>query len=212
MKGLYARFTEKLGKKKLEEMVWREDMPELVLELLRKRVRDKLRWHFKQSGQLVPCASPRSDDVDGIEHVSCVLYFGSLQTPAGELHKQTAAIIADADKWVSYYIKNFPKQLDPHKKAGISHSSPLWYTEPLVPRLQPRLRFPPLDFKTTIWRGRKVAVYSLYDLLGEEKARELIDGSRFEAERCLVMKTGRHSVPVEMLLMQLQMYLAEPTP
>lgn len=187
-------------------------MPELVLELLRKRALNKLRWHFTQPGRLTTCANPIGGDFDGIEDVSCVLYLESLKTHADDLHVESAAIVADIEKWSSYFIKGFPKLVDPHEKEGVTHRSPVWYTEPLIPRLQTRSRFPPLEFKKTKWQGKKVAVYSLHDLLGEDKTRELVQGSQYKGETCVVMKRGRHNVPVELLLMQLQSYLAEPGP
>lgn len=53
-------------------------------------------------------------------------------------------------------------------------------------------------------------MYSLLDLLGEEKARELVGGekSQYKTETCVVVKRARHNVPVEVLLMQLQAYTA----
>lgn len=192
--------------------MWREDMSDLILALLRKRVADKLKWNFSRTGRLLPCHSPASDHISAFENVSCVLYIPSLRTHADELQNEAANIADEVDKRVDYYLKQFPKQLDPHKRKGASHPSSKWRSEPLVPRLLPRLRFSPLEFKTTEWRRKRVAVYSLYDLLGEEHLQDVIQGSKYEGERCLVLKSGRHNVPVEMLLMQLQAYLAEPGP
>lgn len=187
-------------------------MADLIAELMRKQLAKKLRWHFERSGQLVSCLSPSPSDVEGVEDVSCVLYLGSLKTQADEVQGKAKEIADKVEYWTGYYVKGFPGLLDPHKKPGVGHKAPSWYTEPLVPRLQPRLRFPPLEFPTAVWRGRKVALYSLVNLLGEERARELVSGTRWEAERCVVVKRGRHSVSVEMGLMQLQAYLAKPGP
>jgi hypothetical protein len=193
-------------------MVWREDMPTLILDLLQKQTADALRWHFNWSGRLTPCASPRSEDIEEIDDVSSILYLGSLRTHVDALHSQVADITAEGEKWASYFSKGFPQWTDPHKAPGVTHFSPAWYAEPLVPRLQPRLRFPRLEFKTTVWRRRRVAVYSLPDMLGEERTRELVRESKHPGERCLVMKRGRHNVPVEILLMRMQAYVAEPGP
>ncbi|KAF2685617.1 hypothetical protein K458DRAFT_300451 [Lentithecium fluviatile CBS 122367] len=211
-RGLYPRLVEKLGKGAVEKMVWREDMPALVLELLRKKVAGKLGWYFARSGALVPCSSPRREDLEGLEDVSCVLYLGSLRTRADDLQAEVAEMTAEGEKWVSYFTKGFAKYVDPHKAPGVTHSPPHWFVEPVAPRLQPRVRFPPLEFKTTLWRGRKVPVYSLPDMLSEEMTRELIRGSKHQNERCLVMKMGEHNVAPQILLMQLQAYLAEPGP
>jgi hypothetical protein len=211
-RGLYGRLMQKFTQKEAENLVWREDMAKLVLDLMRKRVKEKLAWWFGWRGRMVECASPRTEDLEGLEDVSCVLYLGSLRTRADKFQEQVAAIGAESEKWTSYFVHVFQKYADPHSAEGVTHRSPPWYVEPLVPRLKPRIRFPPLEFKTTVWRGRKVPVYSLLDLLGEEKLKELVEGSEYEGARCLVLKRGRQNVPLEMLLMQLQAYLAEPGP
>lgn len=193
-------------------MVWREDMPDLILSLLRKNLLNKLRWHFKQSGQMVACASPRKEDIEQIDDVSCVLYFGSLKLHADELHDWSLAILKEVEFQAKYWAGRHNEARDPHLLQSATHSPPVWWRGPLVPELQPRIRFPPLEFKTTDWRGMKVAVYSLTDLLGEDSMRELVRGSKFDGERCVVLRRGRHNVPVELGLMQLQAYLVTPGP
>lgn len=145
-----------------------------------------------------------------------MLLYGSLKTRAHAIQEEVAGIVAEAHKWSMYFRAGFGFRLDPHEtpKKGISkatHNIPSWY-EPLVPQLAPRAQFPPLEFPTTKWRGRKVALYSLTDMLGEERAKELVAGKGHEGERCWAVKRGRQNVPAEMLLMQLQSYIAEPGP
>ncbi|CAG5144629.1 uncharacterized protein ALTATR162_LOCUS1578 [Alternaria atra] len=211
-RALYARMTEKFGGHNLKKMVWREDMPDFVLEIMRKRLDSKLSWNFGFRGRLIPVASPRTEDIESVEDVSCVLIFRSLRTRADDLQKQVDQNMTELEKWSNYFTKSFEAKLDPHAAPGVTHSSPHWYTGPVVSRLQPRVQFPELEFHTTVWRGKKVAVYSLTDLLGEDKAQELIKGSQYVDERCVVMKAARHNVPVEILLMQLQAYIAQPGP
>lgn len=191
-------------------------MPALLLELLQKRVVDKLAWWYKWQGRLVPVPSLFPSDLDEVEEVSCVLFYGSLKTRADEILAEVSAIVAEADKWSVYFRHGYGSYFDPHEKpkGGMpkaTHKPPMWY-EPLIPRLAARAQFPPLEFTTTKWRGRKVALYSLTDMLGEERARDLVAGTEYEGDRCWVMKRARHNVPVELLLMQLQGYLAEPGP
>jgi hypothetical protein len=210
--GLYHRLATKLGKK-VDKIVWREDMPELILTLLRKKLVEKLRWFFNGSLSFVPCASPRAQDIEHVEDVTCVLYFGTLKTHADEIQAQANAILTEATDIAKYYTTKYLEQLDPHKAKGVTHNPPGWWKGPVVPRLQPRVMFPPLEFRTTVWRGQHVAVYSLYDLLGEEKLQELLKGSLYEKERCLVVRRARNKVmPVTLLLAQLQSYLANTGP
>ncbi|KAF2870938.1 hypothetical protein BDV95DRAFT_628861 [Massariosphaeria phaeospora] len=209
--GLNERFTQKLGRK-IGKMVWREDMSDLILSLLQKNLLNKLRWHFRQPGRLLPCASPRPEDIDAIEELSCVLFFGSLKTGADAVHVQAQHIMREAESLTQEYSKILVKHLDPHRAKTTTHSAPFWYPGPLVPRLQPRLRFPPLELRTTDWKGRRVPVYSLLDLLGEDKLQELLQDSSLEGATCVGIRPGRHNVPVETLLLQLQAFLAVPGP
>lgn len=187
-------------------------MPELILSLLRKKLLDKLKWYFRRKGHLVPCQSPRREDVEALEGVSCVIYFGTLKTRADELQTQTKQIANEVEDLAKGYAESLKARLDPHKAQHVTHHPPTWWKGPLVPHLQYRARFPLLEFKTTDWRGSKVAVYSLYDLLGEDGLGELLKGSNFENKRCVVIRRGRHNVPVELLFMQLQAFLAVPGP
>jgi hypothetical protein len=211
-KGLYARITEKLGSSSLKKMVWREDLPELILGLMQDQLLKKLSWSFGFRGRLIPVASPRAEDIEHVDDVSCVLIFGSLRTRANDFHDRARTIIDEMDKWSSYVAKGFEDKLDPHAAPDVTHKSPSWYVEPLVPRLQSRVRYPELDFKTTLWRGKKVAVYSLTDLLGNDKAQQLISARKYDGERCVVVKRARQNVSVELALMQLQAYIARPGP
>jgi hypothetical protein len=205
---LYARMEEKLGSSSFKKMIWREDMPDLILDLMQKQLVKKLSWNFGFRGRLTPVASPRTEDIEHVEDVSCVLIFRSLRTYADDVHDRAQDLVAEMDKWASYVAKQYADKLDPHAAPGVTHRSPSWFVEPLVPRLQPRIQYPELQFNSTMWQGKKVALYSLTDMLGEEKARQLIEGSQYAGAKCVVLKSVRHNVPIEILLMRLQAYIA----
>ncbi|KAL5116810.1 hypothetical protein ACEQ8H_005291 [Pleosporales sp. CAS-2024a] len=211
-RGIYSRMEEKLGSDLLKRMVWREDTPELILELMQKELVKKLSWNLSFRGRLTPVASPMAEDIKNVANVSCVLVFGSLRTRADILHDRAKEIAFEMHKWASYMAKSFPDKLDPHASPDVTHHAPSWYHGPMVPRLQPRSEFPELEFRTTVWRGARVAVYSLTDLLGEDKARQLLDASQYTKENCVVVKRARHNVPIELLLMRLQAYIARSRP
>ncbi|KAJ4990777.1 hypothetical protein SVAN01_03786 [Stagonosporopsis vannaccii] len=210
---MFPRLLDKMRPGELDKMVWREDMPQLILALMRKRVVDRLAWNFSFRGRLIPVASPRTEDIESVDDVSTVLIFGSLRTRADDCQDRCEAISAELEKWASYFGLYFGSRFDPHSSPDVTHKAPYWY-QPLVPHMQPRLQFPELEFKTTTWRGHKVAVYSLTDLLGPEMARELTEGpkSKYAGQRCVAIKRARHNAPVELLLMQLQAYIAKPGP
>jgi hypothetical protein len=211
-RGVYARMEEKLGATNTKKMVWREDLPEFILDLMQQQLIKKLSWSFGFRGRLTPVASPGAGDIDHVDNVSCVLMFGSLRTRADHFQDRTNDMAAELDKWTSYIVKSYADKLDPHASRAVTHSSPAWFLGPLVAHLQPRLRFAELEFRSTDWRGKKVALYSLADLLGEDKARVLVAESKYAGERCVVVKEARHNVPIEILLMRLQAYLARPGP
>jgi hypothetical protein len=208
-RGLYARMEQKLGAADIKKMVWREDLPDLILDLMQKQLVKKLSWNFAWRGRLIPVGSPASDDIIHVDGASCVLIFRSLHTRADDIEDRAKALMAEMDKWSLYVAQNFA-DLDPHNSPNVTHRSPAWYVEPLVPRLRPRTQFPEFDFKSTVWRGRKIALYSLTDLLGEEKTHELLKDSEYTGEKCVVLKEAKHNVPVEILLMRLQAYVARP--
>ncbi|KAF2827259.1 hypothetical protein CC86DRAFT_208780 [Ophiobolus disseminans] len=211
-KGIYSRMEAKYGSSNVKNMVWREDLPDLILDLMQKQLIKKISWNLGFRGRLAPVASPRSEDIEHVDDVSCILFFGSLRTRADDVHDHASEIVLEMDKWSSYVAKAFADKLDPHAAPEVTHSSPSWFVEPIVPRLQPRLRCPELEFKNTTWRGQKVPVYSLADLLGENRARQLITDSEYKGEKCVVMKTVRHNLIVQILLMRLQAYIAQPGP
>ncbi|KAF2443920.1 hypothetical protein P171DRAFT_413527 [Karstenula rhodostoma CBS 690.94] len=213
-KALSARYAPLLGPRGMAQLVWRKDMPEFLLGMLRARAEDKLGWWFKWRGRLIPVASPAPEHLADVDDAACVLLYGSLRTRADAVLAEANAIVAEADRSAAYYRAGFAKYFDTHvrpppNQPRATHYTPAWF-EPLVPRLAPRAQFPPLEFPTTRWRGRKVAMYSLTDMLGAERAAALVGGTQYEGEACWVMKRGRQTVGVEMLLGQLQSYLAEP--
>ncbi|KAH7393913.1 hypothetical protein DE146DRAFT_616439 [Phaeosphaeria sp. MPI-PUGE-AT-0046c] len=207
---IYMRMVEKHGSGNLKKAIWREDLPDLITDLMRKQLVKTLSWSFSFKGRLTPVASPRTEDLEDVEDVSCVLIYRSLRTPANDVHDRCKDIMTEMDKWSNYVAKTYADKLDPHASPDVTHTSPNWYYEPLVPRLQPRLHFPELEFHSTTWRGRKIALYSLTDLLGADEAQRLVRESQYASERCVVMKNARHNAPIQILLMRLQAYIAQP--
>jgi hypothetical protein len=201
-----------VGSVQLQKTVWREDMPDFILSLMRKQLLDKLNWYFKEPKRLFPCASPLPEDISDVKDVSCILYLGTLKAAADELQAKALAISNQLESYAVAFADIMKDHLDPHRTKAVTHNSPSWWRGPVVPRLQPTLLYPPLEFKTTVWRGSRVPVYSLYDLLGEEQMRDLVQDSLFKDEKCLAVKRARHNVPLELLLMQMQAYLASPGP
>lgn len=206
------RFRQNMGDAD-KRMVWREDLVQLVLSRFQQPIIQKLRYFFERpGGQLVQCGSPLTSDIEatGLDDVSCVLYLGSLKTPADKIQAKSIDIMVAVDQLIYGFKKKHTALVDPHTKAN--HNSPAWYKGPLLPTLLPRLRYPPLEFKTTRWRDQEVSVYSLPDLLGEENTKELVMGTQFEDAGCIVMRRRRNNTATQLLLMQLQGFLATPGP
>lgn len=212
-RALYPHMMNKLSGLGLKKMVWREDMPDLVCDLMQKEIVRKLSWYFTWKGALTPVSSPRQEDTDHVDDVSCVLAIGSLRTRADSLtNVDVRNVTLNLDSLASHIAKRYQKHLDPHASSNVTHASPPWYSEPLIARLKPRLRFPEPEFRTTYWRGKKIPVYSLTDLLGKDRVQQLMEGSRYQGARYLVIKQTRNNVPIGLLLMRLQAYVALPVP
>ncbi|KAF2018502.1 hypothetical protein BU24DRAFT_421485 [Aaosphaeria arxii CBS 175.79] len=210
--GVYRRITEKFGGK-VGKITWREDMPDLVHSLLQKRLLRQLDKQFKHGGsRLVPCDTPHSESLNHLEEVSCILYFKSLKTHANDIHDRANNIIEACHDHARAYSIISQDYLDPHKATGAKHFAPIWWKGPVIPLLQPRIRFPPLDMPTTLWRGSRVPLYSLQDLLGEDGLRQLLVKSRFKDETCVVAKRSQYSTSMELSLLKLQAYTAIPRP
>lgn len=97
-KGTYSRMTEKLGPSNMKKLVWREDLPDLILDLMQKQLVKKLSWNFGFRGRLTPVASPRTKDIESIDDVSCVLIFRSLRTRADDVQDLAEETYDEMDK------------------------------------------------------------------------------------------------------------------
>jgi hypothetical protein len=197
--------ADNLGPTAFSKIVWREDMPALLLSMLRKQLVTSLRWFFgRRSNFLVPCKSTSPVDLDGIDDVSCILYLHTLTTEVDRLHAEMLKIVLTVEREADKIAKRHRQTYSSSKKS----SEP----PPHVPRLKPSLRFPPLNFPTTRWRGQSVPVYSLFDLLGEDHMAELLKDTKFQDERWLVIRASRVTRAVQTRLLQLQVYCAKYEP
>ncbi|KAH7137986.1 hypothetical protein B0J11DRAFT_563038 [Dendryphion nanum] len=209
--NLPERLTAKLSSS-TAKLVWREDMADLIESLMQKNVAEQLKWHFKHSGsRMVGVGSLRAEEIKDIDDVSCILSLRNLKTTADTLQAQSTKIVSICDDYARQTRSLLSPILDPHK-GNNPFPPPQWYKAPVVPQLHPRLRYPPLEFSTAEWRGRRVAVYGLVELLGAERVKEVLAGTRFEGVDWVVVRGSRHHVSLEMMLLRLQMYLAVPGP
>jgi hypothetical protein len=209
-KGLGPRNSERIGKANIKNLIWRADMDELLRDLLRGVVVRSLRW------SLVHPMTNGVGKCDGMEHletlddVACVLRIWSqprqaILDAAEEVEACIARCDALADK-----LRNFEKWVRRRQgKGGLRDFNVP--TQVLVstsiPRLNPELRNPALEFPTVPYRDKRIPLYCLVDMLGNEKTTELLKDTVFEKSSYLVVKQGRLTAGAQMALMRLQGYL-----
>jgi hypothetical protein len=201
---------ERVGNEKRKNMIWRADMDGFLLDLLRGVVVRSLRWslvHSKSKG-VVHCI--------GIEHaetlgdVACILQISSQTSQA--MLKATADVQACIDRCDA--LTDELRELKKWVRRREGKSGFRDFNVPAqvlmsasIPRLNPAIRSPPLEYPTIQYRDTRIPLYNLEELLGEEKTKELLEDTIFKKSEYLVVKEGRLTAGAQMALMKLQGYL-----
>jgi hypothetical protein len=201
----------KLGPAKRKAMKWKGDMEDFVLGLLRRAVLRSLRWGLQHpnSGAVVRC-DQGADGVQQLEGVACLLYRDSFTSQRlRDLEEQVEPAVALCDRFVESVIKiQWNAETKRGKTARRKYDLPAYTSlHAFPPRLNPRLSNPPPEFSTAPYKGGKIAVYSMIDLLGEEKTNELLQGTAFEDARCLALKEVNLTGSAQEWLLKLQLYM-----
>jgi hypothetical protein len=203
----WIRVVGLLHEKLSEKDVWRPDLDQLVLDLLRSVVVRTLRWsmvHPKSKG-VVGCEGG-AEHAEEIDDVACIMYIPSLTSqPTKDAEAEVEAIINKAENLRMLEATRQSKFVAPGKQPV---RLPLSITIPISPpRMNPKVSNPPLHFPTVRYRGRLIPVYSLDDLLGEDKTKELLKDTVFANSRCLALKGGNLTVGSQKALLRLQGYI-----
>jgi hypothetical protein len=199
-----------MGKRKGKELIWRADMDEFVLDLLRGVVVRALRWSFVHPNSIGVAKCDGVNHANTLDGVACVLRISSRPSLAMlDAASEVAECIARCDA-LTEELREFTKWV--RRRRGNSGfrdfnvpAQVLMSTS--IPRLNPVLLDPPLEFATAPYRGRRIPVYCLGGMLGEEKTTELLKDTMFEGSHYVVVNEGRLTAGAQMALMKLQGYL-----
>ena len=211
----YASYT--LGSK---NTILPPTISQVVETLLAESVLRALAWPFKRSNPKFAVPLPGGPEtLKRVPGVAALLYFGrTLRTPQLiEIENEIARSGADIEARVEKVMSWFRSQ-NPHLKDG-------W---DVLPRANPRVRYPPLKIPTIEYQHDSqasleksenerceppnrysVPVFSMVDILGEVKAREVVTKTVFENEEWVVLKEGSASVSVLKSLLKAQWWAAE---
>ncbi|KAF2433712.1 hypothetical protein EJ08DRAFT_38066 [Tothia fuscella] len=188
--------------------VFRSDMDDLILGLLRDVVVKRLRWcfvHPKAKG--VGECEGGADKTEGIDDVGCILYVLShTSQEVKDAERELDALVTKVER-----IRANEEKRQKTRPKSIAEDTVKVPVQGFVtvdpPKINPKLSHPPLRFPTVRYRGHLMPVYSLHDLLGEEKTRELLKETVFENSRCLALMGGNLTAGAQMALLKLQGYV-----
>lgn len=187
-----------------QRLGWREDMSSLVLSLFRKIALQKLRWPFQHANAKLVHACPNGvAELDEHDDVGCLLYMRPLH------HPEIRDIQKKLERTEEYINRNIVNKIVKIQGAmpgpGVRINS---FESSLPLRLAASWMAPPREFPTAVWRGERVPVYSLADLLGEQQTKELLMSTKFEGVDWVILKRSSLTVSAQMWLLKLQGYLA----
>lgn len=180
-------------------------MSALILSLLRKTLLQKLRWPFQHANAKLAVAAPGGPaELDSHDDVGCLLYLRPMyRREVREIQKEVDRIEDEIDRTIVFQIakmQDLPAKLNVRIKDYKAHVH-LKMTAPWMAR--------PRQFLSAEWRGERIPVYSLPDLLGEEQMRHLVTGTKFEEVDWVILKRSPLTVQTQMWLLKLHGYFAE---
>ena len=208
-KDLNTAVIKWLAKVKVTHLHLNPDIDDLVLNLLQESVVSALKWPLQRpNAGYIETADKGIDAIDEIDDVACILYVDSPKSPEVEdLERQVQLCLTKCDGFVNT-IDRWQNVLIGGGKEIMREWAAETEAPQLVPRLSAHYSLPRLRFPTVAYRGRKVPVYSLQDLLGVDRTRRLLEGTRFGDAKYLVIKESTQgSYKGQEQLLRLQGYL-----
>lgn len=172
-----------------KKAVWREDMDEFLLDLMRRRAVEDLLYlselcEREDRKYLIQCET--WEDIKRHDHCGCVLWLGGRDPPV---------------------LENEPP--DPHVPQNQPSDLPVPEDEPS----DPPVRSGPGRFATMDMEGgrypSKIAVHNLRELLGDEHLNHLREGSAILRGGELFVLRRRRTIELQLKLWKLQGYIVE---
>jgi hypothetical protein len=185
-----------------------------VLELLRRGVTKSLAWLFKHpaAGLVKACdgGAYAAGEVEG--EVAAVLYLiPSCGPEVEEIGQRVAREVIEgeiAGRRVRLWQVSVYGRLHPGETHTPKTSNPAPVQNPAA--VYPATEWPIVRVSMPEGGSKVLPVYGLWELLGEEKVRELVKGTVFEGKRCVVLNGGDvRSLKAQMALLRLQGYLGQ---
>jgi hypothetical protein len=165
-----------------------------------------LAWLFKhpRTGIIERC-DEGAYAIRGKADVACVLYTGPMYgSHVEDLARRVAREVQEAD---ILGRRARGVQIFQHSRLPRDDKTP--FVSNLAPILNPAAVY--LPFEYPVARGQKdraVPVYSLTDLLGEGRTTELLEGTKFQDARCVVVTEDGRGVKAQLALLKLQNFLS----
>lgn len=200
----------------LRSITWREDMDDVILNNLRQIVLRRLRYHFNAkevSDNPGLLASPPGDGPDlnrlqEMDNVMCILCLKIPETIQADVQGESME-----DESQGGVQSNRPKGRtigflsDQELNRLLAAESKVFLqgVQVLPPPEVPSKTYYP----TFRYRNRRVAVYSLPDLLGADRLAELVKDTAFRNSSFVAMAQALGAVDLQMWLLKLQSYLGK---
>jgi hypothetical protein len=186
-----------------KKVIWREDMADLVLQLLRNLTRIKLRAALNYAGTRVATAF---ESLGEYGNVGCVITIPTLFQELKKLEHQLQTVIEAVDR-DTQDLRIISERIRRRRiEAGILSEYSYW---PSIPRLAKPYRYCLLDYPTINLEGRAVPIYSLTDLFGMAAAAEIVADTRFSDTQSVAILDDDSNRGLQMRLLKLQSYITQ---
>lgn len=200
-KILSVATKEKL-KGKVKHLIWRQDMEDFVLCMLRQAVMTKLKWLFDHPGTALIVKIPNVAERNAAsDDISCVLVSASFETDMVRKAQTTLQVAQNEIEWIARRLNRLARESSSSNMDG-------QHQLPLMPAAQ-AVAIPMPVLLTTFYHNHNVPVYSLPDVLGSENSTKLLEAGSFSDGLIFGIRSSKQTLGAQMALMKLQCYLAE---
>lgn len=176
-------------------------MDEFVLRLLQSAVVRSLRWGLQHpKAGLVARCDDGAGGVESIDGVACLIYLETIKS-------DHSTIEAKMDRNIDIVQSLRAKVEDIERDIRKHNNIETFRLRRKPPEMSIVARRPPARYPSAPYRDHIIPVYSLMDLIGEEKMVELVKDTVFDDARAIVIKEGNLTTNAQMALLRLQEYM-----
>ncbi|KAF2758121.1 hypothetical protein EJ05DRAFT_476382 [Pseudovirgaria hyperparasitica] len=192
------------------QVKWRPDLADLYLDLSRAHARRTLALTLKNKKKGPDAWAVAVEDPQTLaehDNVACMLYVG------GPGPSDFAEQVNEANKMIAFIEKGVmivAEMFDRARRRDEDKTDTFPPEQIGLSRLQEKVKYPPVQYPTMPYRDRKVALYHLWDLFGEDMAKEILAETRFRNAKWIALTESKWTRNVQMQLMRLQGYIQTP--